>query len=245
MNTAAARRLPLAALACTAVVLTMTACNNDSADTSKPAKQTSTAPAAKANGVEKLPAAEIYNKAMRANAEAGSFRERMDRADAVTDLRLSATECTGTVDKKELGSFDIVIKGSDTFAKVDQTLAKELDNKVPATKWIHGTRDNSLMKALASYCHQEQFTDPDTSSTPMTKKAIRDSGGHRAVPVELASGGRTLTYLVSADGTSNLLAVDSSDNTAEGDITYSDFGSPSAPRSPPTSSKPPPADGAA
>ncbi|WP_189968956.1 hypothetical protein [Streptomyces violascens] len=226
MNNSTARRLPLAALACTAVLLTLTACNNDSAGTSKSTEQAPMAPPAKANGIEELPAADIYNKAMRTNAEAGSFRERMDRSDAVTDLRLSATECTGTVDKKQRGSFEIVVKGSDIFAKLDQTLAKELDNQVPDAQWIHGTRDNALMKALASYCHQEQFTHPYTASTTMTKKAIRETGGHRAVPVELVSGGKPMTYLVSADGTSNLLSVDSSDNTEAGDITYSDFGKP-------------------
>ncbi|MFG2211007.1 hypothetical protein [Streptomyces sp. NPDC048638] len=221
------RRLPLAALTCATALLTLTACNStDSTDTAKPAEQTPTARADTANGIERLPAAEIYTKATRANAHAGSFRERMDRSDTRTDLRLSATECTGTVDKKQHGRFDIVIKGSDIFAKIDQTLAKELDHQVPASRWLHGTRDNALLKALASYCHQEQFTHPDTASTPLTKKAIRERDGRRAVPVELASGGNTVTYLVSADGTPHLLAVDSSNNAAVGDITYSDFGQP-------------------
>ncbi|MEW1760542.1 hypothetical protein AB0393_29020 [Streptomyces cyaneofuscatus] len=226
MTTPTVRRVPLAVLAGATALLTVTACSQDSTGTSTPERPTSTSRADPANGIELLPADTIYAKATQANAQAGSFRERVNRTDTVSDLRLSATECTGTVDKKQHGRFEIVIKGSDIFARIDQTLAKELDHRVPAAQWLRGTRDNALLKALASYCHQEQFTHPGTASTPLTKKAIRETAGHRTVPLDLIAGGNTVTYLVSADGPAHLLAVDSSNNDEAGDITYSDFGKP-------------------
>jgi hypothetical protein len=213
-------RLPLAALACAAALVTLTACNDTTNGAApdkaaKPASSADTAPQAKANGIEKLTAGAIYTKAKQANADAKSFHERLERSDTKTDLRLSATECTGTVDKRDHGSYEIIVKDSDIWAKLDSQLAKELENRVPAGKWIHGTRSHPLMKALASYCHHEQITHPDTASTTMTKGPVKEVDGQPVVPVKISANGRSVTYFVATTGTPNLLSVDSSDNAVE------------------------------
>ncbi|MFB8401192.1 hypothetical protein [Streptomyces sp. NPDC055912] len=231
-------RVPFAALACTAALIVVTACDNasttraKSGETKQDRSQNRSAAQKPTNGIGKAPGREIYDKATLANAAAGSFRERMDRSDTTTDLRLSATECAGTVDKKDHGSFEIRVRGNDVWASIDTTLAEELGNRVPAKQWVHGARDHPLMNALASYCHMEQLTHPDTARTAPDKGALTERDGRQAIPLRMTTGATTLTYLVAATGTPHLLAVDSSDHAEAGAITYSDFGRPVGARTP-------------
>ncbi|MBO0517849.1 hypothetical protein J0695_39840, partial [Streptomyces beijiangensis] len=81
----------------------------------KPKAEAEPRPGAKPNSIEKLAADAIYNTATRANAEAGSLRERMARPGITSDLRLSPTECAGTVTRSAEGSYEIIRKGADTW----------------------------------------------------------------------------------------------------------------------------------
>lgn len=113
---------------------------------------------AASTGLEKLAAEEIYNNSRQANADAGSFRERMTREDAKSDLRVSATECAGTVEVSQLGSFEIVRKGNHVWADLDASLTKWVNSqfgiKLSAETWIHGTPSHPLMRGFVSWCQR-------------------------------------------------------------------------------------------
>ncbi|GAA3599911.1 hypothetical protein GCM10022295_93610 [Streptomyces osmaniensis] len=47
----------------------------------------------------------------------------MTRADANTNLLLSATECSGAVAITGLGRFDVIVKDGDIWAKLDRATA--------------------------------------------------------------------------------------------------------------------------
>ncbi|KFG71322.1 hypothetical protein [Streptomyces mutabilis] len=225
-----------ATLASAAALISLTACGTDTgdertADNSAPSQPVSASPAAEANGVEKLTAAEVYDTGKATIAAAGSFRERMSRQDAQSDLWISATECVGTVDLKKKGSFEIVRKGDDVWVKPDMTLAQQfssqLDFYVSPGAWVHGTPDNELMKTIVSWCHHEQITAPDTlsASVKATKGKTTTEDGRQAVPVVLAANGDSVTWYVAAQGKPYLFKQESTraDMT---DVMYSDFGKP-------------------
>ncbi|WP_327359590.1 hypothetical protein [Streptomyces sp. NBC_01304] len=227
-------RLQLGAVACAAAVLAVTACENGDANNTDHGKDRPKAstPAnedkPQANGIEKKTAAEIYNAAMKANATAGSAHETMERTDTASDLKVSATECVGTVDKRDRGSFDIIRKNSDIWAKPDATLAKELSEAgttINANVWLHGNDKHPLMKALASYCHSEQFTDPDTASVKMTKKPVTELDGQPVIPLQISAEGGTGTFYVATTGEPHLIKQESS-SKAGSDLTFSAFGEP-------------------
>ncbi len=223
------------ALACAAALVSLTACENDtngveSASDSTPSKSAEASPAAEPNGIEKLSAREIYNAGRKANADVGSFHEKMTRGDAKSDLLLSATECVGTVEMPE-GNFEIIRKGNDIWVKPDSTLVKRLNSELSpplsANTWIHGTPSNPLMKGFASWCHHEQFTDPDTldADTKVTKGKVTTVDGQQAVPVVMAAKGESVTWYVATTGKSYYLKQDSTrDDMA--DVVFSDFGKP-------------------
>lgn len=234
-TSALSSRHAVTALACAAALVSLTACNSDSdaADSaagSPPSKAVNASPAAKANGIEKLSVKEIYNTAMKTNAEAGSFHEKMEREGAKSDLRLSATECVGTVGISEKGSFQIVRKGNDIWAKPDATFAKGInselgDNALSTEKWSHGTPSNALMAKLASWCHPEQFTAPDTldADTKATKGKVTVVDGQQVVPLVLAGKGDSVTWYVATTGKPYFVKQDSTRDDMQ-DLTEFDFG---------------------
>ena len=230
-------RRAAAALACAAAMVSLAACNGGGTDAvgsaggSTPSKSTKTSPAAEPNGIEKLSAKEIYDSGHKANAGAGSFREQMTRGDTKTDLLLSATECVGTV-KMSKGTFQIIRKGNDVWAKPDSTIVKEFNselgtNTLSADKWLHGTPSNPLMKGFASWCHQEQFTAPDTldAGNKVTKGKVTTVDGQQAVPVIMTAKGESVTWYVAATGKPYYFKQDSSREDMQ-DMVYSDFGKP-------------------
>lgn len=230
-------RRAAAALACAVAMVSLAACNSGdtdaggSAGSTVPSKTTEAGPAAKPNGIEKLSAKEIYDSGHKANAGAGSFRERMTRGDTKTDLMLSATECVGTV-KMSKGSFEIIRKGNDVWAKLDSTIVKEFNaelgsNTLSADKWLHGTPSHPLMKGLATWCHQEQFTAPDTldAGNKVTKGKVTTVDGQSAVPVVMTAKGESVTWYVASTGKPYYLKQDSSRDDMP-DMVYADFGKP-------------------
>ncbi|MFF0018126.1 hypothetical protein [Streptomyces sp. NPDC005374] len=231
------------AVACATALVSLTACNSDSnaADSaagSTPSKAADAIPAAKPNGIDKLSVKEIYNTAMKTNAAAGSFHEKMERADAKTDLRVSATECVGTVEISEKGSFEIIRKGSDVWAKPDSTFAEGMNAALGKTtlsteKWIHGTPANALMAKLASWCHPEQFTAPDTLDTgsKATKGKVTTVDGQQAVELVLAEKGESVTWYVATTGKPYFIKQDSTRDDMQ-DLTDADFGTPVGAKAP-------------
>jgi hypothetical protein len=218
------------AFACAVALGSLTACNNGS-DTAKsaagstPSSAAKASPAAEPNGVEKLSVKEIYNTGMKTNAEAGSFR-----AGNKSNLRLSATECVGTVELPEKGAFEIIRKGNDIWVKPDSTFAKGMnsalgDNAFSTEKWTHGTPSNVLMAKLASWCHQEQFSAPDTlaAGSKATKGKVTTVDGRQAVPVVLAEKGESVTWYVATTGKPYFIKQVSTRDDMQ-DLTDSDFG---------------------
>ncbi|MEU0944696.1 hypothetical protein ABZ379_18130 [Streptomyces canus] len=215
--------------------MSLTACDGDSdavasAAGSTPSKAAKASPAAESNGIEKLSAKAIYDTGMKANAQAGSFHEKMERKGTKSDLRLSATECMGTVDISEKGSFEIIRKGNDIWAKPDATFAEGMNSALGKTafstdKWTHGTPDNALMAKLASWCHQEQFTAPDAldAGSKATKGKVTTVDGQLAVPVVLGGKGESVTWFVATTGKPYFIKQDSTRADMQ-DLTDSGFG---------------------
>ncbi|MET8077213.1 hypothetical protein [Streptomyces sp. NPDC005303] len=230
-------------LSCVVALVSLTACNDgsdaaESAAGSTPSKAAKASPAAEPNGIEKLSAKEIYETGMKTNAEAASFHEKMEREGTKSDLRLSATECVGTVDISEKGSFEIIRKGDDIWAKPDATFAKGMnsalgENAFSTEKWTHGTPSNALMAKLASWCHQEQLSAPDTldAGSKVTKGKVATVGGQQAVPVVLAEKGESVTWYVASTGKPYFIKQDSTREDMQ-DLTDSDFGGPVGAKAP-------------
>lgn len=229
-------RRTAAALACAATLISLTACKGgtdakDPASGPAPSHSAAANPVTVPNGAEKLSAAEIYAKGRETNAAAGSFREQMTRQGAKSDLLLSATECVGTVELSAKGSFEIIRKGNDVWAKPDAKLAEQLRNgtgfTISAGQWVHGAPDNPLMKSLDSWCHHEQFTAPDTldAGTKVTKGKPTMVNGQQAVPVILASNGESVTWYTATTGKPHFVKQDST-RADMPDVVYSAFGKP-------------------
>ncbi|CAL9416589.1 hypothetical protein [Streptomyces sp. enrichment culture] len=233
---------PAAAVVCAAALASLTACAGgtaaESVTESSPARAVAPSPTASHNGIEAKTTTEIYNLSHAANADAGSSRQRMSRANAASDLRVSATECTGTVTLTDVGSYDLVLKDNQGWIKPDTSFAKWMnaeagEDLLDAGTWYHGTLDNHFVQSLTSYCHTDQFTSPDTldASTKLTKKAVTTLDGQRVVPLVMEATGETVTWYAAATGRPYHVAQVSSraDMT---DVTYSDFGTPVNARQP-------------
>ncbi|WP_331726110.1 hypothetical protein [Streptomyces sp. NBC_00470] len=233
-------------LVCGAALLSLAACNSGSdraADgDSKPSKvavdKAGKAGKAEAkpkpNGVDKLAATELRAKGLETKAAAGSVREVMSRSDAKADLRLSASECAGTVDIKDMGTFEIIRKDNDVWAKVDAAFAtwakKNGGATIKANQWIHGSPTASLTKALVSYCHGEQFGAQEKPSIKLTKGSAAEVAGQPVATV-IGTGtapGKKATYSVATTGRPYLLQQETpyTDGTGMQTITWSDFGAP-------------------
>ncbi|WP_326581779.1 hypothetical protein OIE69_44135 (plasmid) [Actinacidiphila glaucinigra] len=226
-------RITVASLACAGVLMLLPGCRDalsqrPSTGAVKPAADVP-ASNTKATRVEKLKPADIYGRATKANAEASSLRERMIRKESAYDLRISATECAGTVDMRGEGSYRIVKKGDDVWALPDENFLRVFAaNGIETAEgtWLHGPADNRFMADLASFCNSKQFTYPETATTPMTKGKITKINGQEAIPVTGSVDTRSRTYFIATTGAPHLLAMKSRGNVAVGDITYSDFGTP-------------------
>ncbi|MFJ9180075.1 hypothetical protein [Streptomyces sp. NPDC102360] len=226
------------ALACAAALVSLTACNSGSdkaADGDSKASTAADKPAkadAKPNGADKLSAVELRTKGTETKAAAGSVHEVMSRSDAKSDLRLSATECAGTVDLKDMGSFEVIRKGDDVWGKVDSTFStwakKNGAGTIKADQWMHGSPTAALTKVFASYCHGEQFGKPEKNSLSLTKgPATKVAGQPAATAVAKGSDpSKQATFSVATTGKPYLLQQESpySNGTGMATITWSDFG---------------------
>ncbi|WP_331752037.1 hypothetical protein [Streptomyces chartreusis] len=237
MNTLvlSARRAAVA-LACAAALVSVAACGNatggtDAAGAARPSAAAKGSPGAAPNGLEKLAAKEIYNNSRQANADAGSFREQMTREDAKSDLRISATECAGTVEMSQRGSFEIIRNGKDVWADLDGSLTEWVNSQfgieLSADTWIHGTPSHPLMKGFVSWCHSEQISSPDTAGANLnpTKGKTTTVDGQEVVPVSISGKGETVTWYAAATGKPYYLGQDSTRDDMP-DITFSEFGKP-------------------
>ncbi|MFF3496762.1 hypothetical protein ACFYWS_36105 [Streptomyces sp. NPDC002795] len=225
------------ALTCTAALLSLAACGSgkDKAADSKPSKASADRPAkadAKPNGAEKLAATALRAKGLETKAAAGSVHEVMSRSDAKSDLRLSATECAGTVDLKDMGTFEVIRKGNDVWGKVDSTFStwakKNGAGTIRAGQWMHGSPTASLTKVLVSYCHGEQFGQQEKGSLKLTKGSAAEVTGQ---PVATVVGKGTdptkkATYSIATMGEPYLLQQETpyTDGTGTQTITWSEFG---------------------
>ncbi|MHB9758407.1 hypothetical protein ACYBSK_28845 [Streptomyces sp. BYX5S] len=229
-------RRAAAALACAAALVSLTACNSGedkAADTADTADSKPSAAAGKPNGVEKLTATELRAKGLETKAAAGSVREVMSRSDAKSDLRLSATECAGTVDLNDMGSFEVIRKGDDVWGKVDSTFStwvKENGGAVPANQWMHGSPTEAVTKVLVSYCHSEQFGTQEKSTLKLTKGSESKVAG-RPVATVVAKGtaaDKQATYSIATTGKPYLVqqVAPYSNGTGDQTITWSEFGTP-------------------
>ncbi|MGG2459055.1 hypothetical protein ACO0M4_04365 [Streptomyces sp. RGM 3693] len=231
------RRVTLA-VTCVAAITSLAACGPDNAgkaagNASGPASSSapgaSTGSQAKPNGIEKQSGKEIYLKATQANADAKSFREQATSSKQKTDLKLSATECVGTVNKLQQGSFEIIRKDNDIWVKADAQFsagAKAHGGAIPSDKWLHGTPSNLLMKALGTYCHQEQFTKPSKGPGDLTLGKSTTVNGVSVVPASMKVGDKGVTYYVANTGTPNLIKREVTGRDDLPTISYSDFGKP-------------------
>ncbi|MEB8339410.1 hypothetical protein [Streptomyces endophyticus] len=243
---ASTARRAATALACAAALVSLTACgggsdkaadadSKPSSATDKPAKAD-----AKPNGVDKLTAVELRAKGTETKAAAGSVREVMSRSDAKSDLRVSATECTGTVDLKDMGTFDVVRKGNDVWGKVDSTFStwakKNGAGTIKADQWMHGSPTAALTKVLVSYCHGEQFGEPEKNSLKLTKGSAAEVAGQPVATVVAkgADPSRQATFSVATTGKPYLLQQETpySNGTGMATITWSDFGTPVGAKAP-------------
>ncbi|GAA4781909.1 hypothetical protein [Streptomyces ziwulingensis] len=228
---------PATALACAAALASLTACaggdtNSASAQSSSATRPAAAPSGAQPNGIERKTAAEVYNLSHAANAEAGSSRQQMSRSDAESDLRVSATECAGTVSLRDTGSYDLVLKKDEAWVQPDASFAKWMNEAtgeelLTAGTWYHATLENRFISSLASYCHTDQFTSPDTldDDTTATKGPVTTLDGRRVVPVTLTGNGETVTWYAAATGEPfHVAQVSSREDMA--DVTYSDFGTP-------------------
>ncbi|WP_327659667.1 MULTISPECIES: hypothetical protein [unclassified Streptomyces] len=226
------------ALACAAALVSLTACNSGSdkaADADSKASTAADKPAkadAKPNGADKLSATELRAKGLETKAAAGSVHEVMSRSDAKSDLRLSATECTGSVDLTDMGTFEVIRKGNDVWVKVDSKFvswAKKNDaGTIQAGQWMHGSPTASLTKALVSYCHVEQFGQQEKSSLKLAKGDAAEVAGQPVATV-VAKGtdpSKKATFSIATTGKPYLLQQEMpySNGTGMQTITWSDFG---------------------
>ncbi|WP_329123765.1 hypothetical protein [Streptomyces sp. NBC_01465] len=225
----------VAALACAATLVTLSACGGSkkpAADHKPKSRSLSESrPGARPNGIEKLAADAIYNTATHANAEAGSLRERMARPGITSDLRLSPTECAGTVTRSAEGSYEIVRKGTDTWVKPSARFAAWMTRSTGTafsdSAWLHGTAGNPVTSALSSYCHSEQFAAPDASAGGLTKGRVSQLDGLQVTSLaRKGAGGKSVTYYIASTGTPNLIMQDVTGSRTSPDLTYSDFGKP-------------------
>lgn len=220
------------ALVGAAALVALTACTDGTSGTDDGRSSPSTA--GNLNGLEKLTAQEIYDKSRAANASADSYRERMKRADARTNLLLSANECSGTVEITGQGTFDVVMKDGDVWAKLDQATATWASQQggvpVPERTLLHGTPEHPLMERLASWCHTDQVGTPDAAGAKLSPQLVRGDvttldDGQQAIPVSTEANGAPVTWYAAVTGKPYLLRQDATHADME-DITYSDFGTP-------------------
>ncbi|MGW7197320.1 hypothetical protein [Streptomyces chryseus] len=231
-------RRGLTALACTAALVPLAACQGD--DITSPAADNKASYGAgreadnagrqaKPNGIEKHSAKEIYNKGHQENADAGSFREVTTSTVHDSDVRVSESDCVGTVSKKDMGSWEIIRKGSEAWVKADRNVGNWIKNQgggeIPTGKWMHGTPTHPLLRGMLSYCHHEQFTAPDKASIDLTKGKVKAVAAVPAIPlVNEPTAGKSLTFYVATTGKPYLVRREVKGRDDLPTITYTDFG---------------------
>ncbi|QKZ20350.1 hypothetical protein [Streptomyces chartreusis] len=229
-------RRTAATLACAAVLVALTACGDGrgarTGGRSPSAAGESTVLDGDSSELERLTAQQIYDMSRAANASAGSYRERMTRADARTNLLLSASECSGIVEVTGQGAFNVIVKDGDVWAKLDQATAVWASEQggivLPEGTWLHGTPEDPLMARLASWCHASSFGGPGTAGVKLSGPLIRGDvttldDGRQAIPV--SANGASVTWYVAAVGRPYLLRQVAA-HADMANITYSDFGTP-------------------
>ncbi|MFJ9752964.1 hypothetical protein [Streptomyces chartreusis] len=228
------------ALTCAATLLPLTSCNDHTSsrdlDRSSPptAGKATVQPTSDRNGIEDLTAQQIYDKSRAVNAAAGSYREQMIRIEAKTNLLVSATECSGTVEMAGQGKYEVVVQGRDIWARMDAGLAKTASEQggvtVPEDTWLHGMPDRPLMAMVAGECRMDRFAEPDTASAKLAAQLTKGkitalNDGQQVVPISIKANGTTITWYTATTGKPHYVRQDAARSDMV-DVTYSDFGTP-------------------
>ncbi|MFE6946563.1 hypothetical protein [Streptomyces chartreusis] len=233
-------RRTAAALTCTAALFPLTSCNghtsgNDLDRLSRPTSgKVTVQPTGARNGIEDLTAQQIHDKSRETNVAAGSYREQTTRIEAKTNLLVSATECSGTVEKTGQGKYEVIVQGRDIWARMDAGLAKSASKQggvtVPADTWLHGTPNHPLMAMAADECRMDRFSEPDTASAKLAAQLTKGqitvlNDGQQVMPISIKSNGTTITWYTATTGEPHYLRQDAA-RSDMADATYSDFGTP-------------------
>ncbi|MEU5900229.1 hypothetical protein [Streptomyces venezuelae] len=166
--------------------------------------------------------ADVYRQALTANADAGSLRQRVDSPGRHSDLRISATECAGTITHDREGQFDLTVIGTQAWARADTRAAASVGHRVPANRWIHANTTHPLMRTLAGYCHLEQFTNT-VRLTPDLDQGPAIAGTPDSAVLISRDSPTTRYFITATSGRPRLLAI----RSADGETTRnSDFGTP-------------------
>ncbi|MFD5017234.1 hypothetical protein [Streptomyces chartreusis] len=233
-------RRTVAVLSCAVVLFPVTSCNGHTStkegDRPSPptARRATVEPTGDRNGVEDLTSQQIYDKSRETNAAAGSYREQMTRIEAKTNLLVSATECSGTVEKAGQGKYEVVVQGRDIWARMDAGLAKSASEQggvtVPEDTWLHGTPDHPLMAMAADECRKDWFAEPDTASAKLAARLTKEQitvldDGQQVVPISIKADGTAITWYTATRGKPYYVRQDAARSDMV-DVTYSDFGAP-------------------
>ncbi|MGI5414001.1 hypothetical protein ACQEV9_45325 [Streptomyces chartreusis] len=231
-------RRTAAALTCAAMLFQITSCNGHTSGIDRPSRPTAgtatVQPTGDRNGIEDLTAQQIYDKSRETNVAAGSYREQTTRVEAKTNLLVSATECSGTVEMTGQGKYEVVVQGRDIWARMDtglaQTASKQGGVTVPEDTWLHGTLDHPLLAMVAGHCRMDRFSEPDTASAKLAAQLTKGqitvlNDGQQVVPISIKAHGTTITWYTATTGRPHYLRQDA-ENSDMADATYSDFGAP-------------------
>jgi hypothetical protein len=173
------------------------------------------------NGIEKLSARKIADKAEKAllnarslhvrltDTAAGDSRHRPSQANLTLDRQ---GNCTGSLTFGQGGSVELVKRGDEVWLRADEQFWKKqvpgaggVIDRVVGDRYVHGNVDNAFLKKAARFCDLDTFRSQIKAAT--TGAGTLDKGrpttvsGTRTVPLTGKQGDRSSTVYVSAEGT--------------------------------------------
>jgi hypothetical protein len=237
------------ALACADVLAPIAACGSDddggakkdAGSTGEKKPGAGGAAAGKDNGVAKLSAEQIYDKAMVALGEAGSAKVNQKAPGMTTEVRVSEEKCTGHSDQGKDGSYDITRVSKDVWIKPNEVLrasvAKETGVQVPADKFVHGDEKNMAVAPYAIVCSPAMFLSSAREKPEGTgaKGKPQKLNGQPVIPVVFTDGAEKTSLLVATTGKPYPLRIDTTDKDGAGTVAFSEFGKPVEASAPPAS----------
>ncbi|MFF6981325.1 hypothetical protein ACFZAV_27355 [Streptomyces sp. NPDC008343] len=244
----------LAAAACAVVVLVAAGCSSDSgSDKSAKGKSFSDSAAGGSaggdgkdsakqqapNGVEKLSAKEIYDKALAATEAAPTMRLVVPGAVDLTMDRKG--NCAGTVTSTVGSPQEVLRKNDQVWAKPKDEAAyynskegKEIIKVVPDAKgkYMHGTTDGTISLGILSlYCEigKPGALKRNNDAAKVTREGRTTVDGQNAVSLKVTSSQDVMTVHVATEGEPYILKGVQSKDGETSEMTLSDFGKPFTP----------------